>query len=98
MLWNEVIELGNLTQTIVSGEPINSYTYRKIFADKQSVRQNEFYEAKQLGLKPQLMFVIRSIEFKNDERLKYKSKEYEIIRTFDKGETIEVICGALNNG
>ena len=98
MLWNEVIELGNLTQTIVSGEPINSYTYRKIFADKQSVRQNEFYEAKQLGLTPQLMFVIRSIEFKNDERLKYKSKEYEIIRTFDKGETIEVICGALNNG
>jgi len=98
MLWNEVIELGNLTQTIVSGEPINSYTYRKIFADKQSVRQNEFYEAKQLGLKPQLMFVIRSIEFKNDERLKYKSKEYEIIRMYDKGETVELICGALNNG
>jgi SPP1 family predicted phage head-tail adaptor len=62
------------------------------------VRQNEFYEAKQLGLKPQLMFVIRSIEFKNDERLKYKSKEYEIIRMYDKGETVELICGALNNG
>lgn len=98
MLWNDVIELGNLSQTIVSGEAINTYTYRTVFADKQSVRQSEHYEAKQLGLKPELMFVIRSTEFSNDERLKYKSKEYEIIRMYDKGETLELVCGALNNG
>lgn len=98
MLWNEAIELGNLSQTIVSGEPINSYTYRTVFADKQSIRQSEFYEAKQNGLKPELMFVIRSTEFSNDERVRYKSKEYEVIRVYDKGETLELVCGALNNG
>ena len=98
MLWNEVIELGNLSQTVVSGEVVNSYTYRKVFADKQSVRQNEYYEAKQIGLKPELMFVIRSSEFNNEERIKYNLKEYEILRTYDKGETIELVCGALNNG
>ena len=98
MLFNEVIELGNLTETISYGEVISSYTYRTIFADKQSVRQSEHYEARQIGLKPELMFVIRSSEFANDERLKYKNKVYEIIRTFDKGETIELVCGALNNG
>ncbi len=98
MLWNDVIELGSLSQSIVNGEAINSYTYRKVFADKQSVRQSEFYEAKQIGLKPELMFVIRSIEYDNDERIRFKNKEYEILRTFDKGETIEITCGALNNG
>lgn len=98
MLFNEVIELGNLTETISYGEVISSYTYRTIFADKQSVRQSEHYEARQIGLKPELMFVIRSSEFSNDERVRYESKEYEILRVFDKGETIELVCGALNNG
>ena len=98
MLWNEVIELGNLSQTIVSGEAINAYTYRTVYADKQSVRQSEHYEARQIGLKPELMFVVRSSEFSNDERVRYESKEYEILRVFDKGETIELVCGALNNG
>lgn len=98
MLWNEVIELGNLSQTVVSGEVINSYTYRTVYADKQSVRQSEHYEARQIGLKPELMFVIRSSEFSNDERVRYESKEYEILRVFDKGEMIELVCGALNNG
>lgn len=98
MLWNEVIYLGNLTETVVYGEVVPLYTYKMVFADKQSVRQNEYYEAKQIGLKPELMFVVRSSEFSNEERIKYNLKEYEILRTYDKGETIELVCGALNNG
>ena len=98
MLWNEVIELGNVTQTIVFGEPVDTVTYRSVFADKQSVRQTEFYEAKQLDLAPEVMFVVRSIEFQNDEFVRWKDKVYRIIRTFDKGETIELVVGALNNG
>lgn len=98
MLWNEVIELGNVTQTIVYGEPIDTVTYRSVFADKQSVRQTEFYEAKQLDLAPEVMFVVRSVEFAQDEFVRWKGKVYRIIRTFDKGETIELVVGALNNG
>lgn len=98
MLWHEVIELGNVTQTIVFGEPVDTVTYRSVFADKQSVRQTEFYEAKQLDLAPEVMFVVRSIEFQNDEFVRWKDKPYRIIRTFDKGETIELVVGALNNG
>ena len=98
MLWNEVIELGNVTQAIVYGEPVDTVTYRSVFADKQSVRQTEFYEARQLDLKPEVMFVVRSVEFSNDEFVRWNSKEYRIIRTFDKGETIELVVGALNNG
>lgn len=98
MLWNELIELGNVTQAIVYGEPVDTVTYRSVFADKQSVRQTEFYEARQLDLKPEVMFVVRSAEFSNDEFVRWNSKEYRIIRTFDKGETIELVVGALNNG
>ena len=98
MLWNEVIELGNVTQAIVYGEPIDTVTYRSVFADKQSVRQTEFYEARQLDLAPEVMFVVRSVEFAQDEFVRWKDKVYRIIRTFDKGETIELVVGALNNG
>ena len=89
-MWRDVIDLGNLTETIVYGEPIQSMVYRQVFANKKSVRQSEFYQAANVGLKPELVFEVNSFEFSNDERIKYNDKEYSIIRVYDKGETTEL--------
>ena len=89
-MWRDVIDLGNLTETIVYGEPIQSMEWREVFANKKSVRQSEFYQASNVGLKPELVFEIRSIEFSNDEKVRYNGKEYSIIRAYDKGETTEL--------
>ena len=32
-MWKEIIELGNMTETIVYGEPIQAMTYREVFAN-----------------------------------------------------------------
>jgi SPP1 family predicted phage head-tail adaptor len=94
VMWKEVIELGNLTETIVKGEPVQSMVYRKVFANKKSVRLTEFYQAANAGLKPELIFEIRSFEFNNDEKVRYcigeTVKEYSIIRVYDKGEITEL--------
>ncbi len=90
MLYKDVIKLGNLIETIVKGEPIESFEWREVYANKKSVRQSEFYQAANVGLKPELMFEIRSIEFSNDEKVKYNGKEYFIIRYYDKGEVTEL--------
>lgn len=89
-MWRDVIELGNRVETIEYGEVINSKEFRKVYADKQSVRQSEFYQGASTGLKPELMFVIRSIEFENDEYVRHEGKEYTIVRAYDKGENIEL--------
>ena len=98
MNWRDVVELGNATESVAYGEPIYTYTFRQVYANKKSVRQNEFYQASSLGLKPELMFEVRSEEYQNDERLKYDSKEYAIVRAYDKGEVTELTVAAFVGG
>lgn len=96
MRWSDVIELGAVTETLTLGEVIESVTYREVFANKLSVRSKEYYEARTLDLKPELMFEIRSSEYDGEEKLKHETKVYEIIRTYDKGEITELICAAAH--
>lgn len=102
MLFNAVINLisnsSNTTNNI--GDPIPTPTSREVFADKQSIRQSEFYQAAATGLRPEIMFVIRTIDYNQESQLQYNNKTYEIIRTYDKGgEFIELVCqGIVNKG
>ena len=97
-MWKDVIELGNMTEIIEYGEPIQSMVYREVFANKKSVRQSEFYQAAVAGLKPELLFEVRSIEYGSDKKLKYNSKVYDIIRTYDKGEITELTVSSFVGG
>lgn len=93
-MWKDVIELGNMTETIVHGEPIQTMVYREVFAQRMAVKRSEFYQAANAGLKPELVLMIRSDEFTNDEKVRYpignNGKVYAIIRAYDKGETTEL--------
>ena len=88
--WDEMIELGNLVETIVKGEPVQSYEWREVYANRKSIRQSEFYQAGNIGLKPELMFEVHSFEFNNDEKVKFEGQEYSIIRAYDRGEVTEL--------
>ena len=89
--WDEMIELGDYVEEIIKGETIKSIKWNKVYANKKSVRQSEFYEARNLGLKPELVFEVHSFEFNNLEKVRYKNEEYDIIRVYDKGEITEII-------
>ena len=101
MLFREVINLISTSEGTNSlGDPIKIFVESEnIFADKQSIRQSEFYQAAAIGLKPEITLVIRTIEYNQESLLKYNSKKYNIIRTYEKdNEFIELICnGVVNN-
>ncbi len=100
MLFSDVIELISITYTENDmGDIIEQENSRQVFANKKSIRQNEFYQAAASGLKPEIMFEIRSIEYNGEKKLIYNNKEYVIIRTYDKNNEItELICqGVVNN-
>lgn len=99
MLFRDVISLITVTTTENElGDTIEVSTERQVFADKQSVRQSEFYQAAATGLRPELMFVVRTIEYNGETKLKYNGKEYSIIRTYDKdGELTELVCQGVVN-
>ena len=101
MLFREVINLISTSEGTNSlGDPIKIFVESEnIFADKQSIRQSEFYQAAAVGLKPEITLVIRTIEYNQESLLKFNGKKYNIIRTYEKdNEFIELICnGVVNN-
>jgi SPP1 family predicted phage head-tail adaptor len=99
MLFRDVIELITITPIENDmGDIIETPVEREVFADKQSIRQSEFYQAAATGLRPELMFVVRSIDYNQEPKLKHGDKTYTIIRTYDKdGELTELICHGVVN-
>ena len=97
MLWNDVIDLISMTEgKDAFGGLTKSPTKKRVFADRQSVGRNEFYAAMQTGLRPEVVFVIMSVDYANESRLEYAGKNYDIIRTYSKdGERTELICAGV---
>jgi SPP1 family predicted phage head-tail adaptor len=76
--------------------PWGQVASRTVFADKKSIRQSEFYQSQATGLRPDLMFIVRSVDYNDETKLVYDSKRYNIIRTHSKnGEFVELICQGI---
>lgn len=81
-----------------AGDAIRTVTRRETFAEKNSVRQSEHYQASANGLKLELTFIIWAAEYKNELRLEYEGTTYAISRSFErKDEKLELICAGLVN-
>ncbi len=94
-MWTEIIELGKVTETTIHGEVVQSIEYKTVYANKKSVKYSEFYQAAMAGLKPELVFEINSFEYDNEDKVRYNDKEYAIIRTYEKGEVIELTVSSF---
>jgi SPP1 family predicted phage head-tail adaptor len=77
------------------GDDIKSKIYKSVFANKKPIKSNEFYQAAATRIKPSLMFEISTIDYDEQELLRYDSKEYTIIRTYAQDEKIELVCESL---
>lgn len=101
MMWRDVVELIDESASVNDiGDQVFAETSTQVFANKKSVRQSEFYQAFAHGLRPELMFEIRSIEYSNQTSLRYKNKQYTILRTFSKNDEVTelVVSGIVPKG
>ena len=99
-MWRDVIELGNYVETTVNGEVIQTPTYTQVYAMRKGVNRREFYDAHLAGLKPEIIFKIRSQDFSNHDIVRYIGKIYPIVRAYENGEftelTVKAPVGTLN--
>lgn len=98
MLFRDVIKLIAVDSNATNdyGDPIDTESERTVFANKKSIRQSEFYQAMATGLKPVIMFEIRTIDYDNEEILEFDSVRYKIEREYSKNDEIsEIICSGL---
>ena len=73
----------------------NPPSRRTVFGNEKSVRQSEYYQASAQGLKPEITFEIHSLEYAEEKLIEFNQKEYRILRSYKKGEIIELICSGV---
>lgn len=69
----------------------SSKTSKKCYAKKQSIKTNEFYNAIEIGIIPSVEFVIKRLNYNNEEELEWNSDRYSIIRTIDSKNKFDIV-------
>lgn len=82
-----------------NGDSITIPKERKVLAHISSIKQSEFYQAQVNGLKPEIVFIIRSFEYNGEMTIRQGIKKYKLLRAFNRidGNTELVCIGVVNN-
>jgi SPP1 family predicted phage head-tail adaptor len=93
-MYNEVISLVTVEETSNEvGDLVKTRTEKDVFVELKSIGQTEFYQAKALGLKPEIKFILADYYDYNDEKLIiYNGKDYTVLRTYRNNNELEIVC------
>lgn len=100
-----------ITITLISDDPTAhgvfdtpTETRREVMAEVRSITRNEAYQARSLGLSPEIVFVISDYaDYEGESRVLWNEIEYKVIRTYtgsrsgEREEEIELICERSNH-
>ena len=98
-MFDSVITLISETYTVDEyGDTVATPAEKTVFAEVKSIGQNEFYQAKAVGLKPEIKFVIADFaDYSGEKLLKYTpfggtEETYTILRTYRTKYNLEIVC------
>jgi SPP1 family predicted phage head-tail adaptor len=94
MYFSDKITLRKETVTLDEyGDSAYTYTDTTVFADVKSVTRSEFYSASMAGIKIDIVFAVHAEDYNNQTIVTYGTTQYNIVRTYKKGEGIvELNC------
>lgn len=58
------------------------YSENHIFCEEKSVKYSEFYQAQAVGLKPEIVLKVNTIDYNKEQFVKYEEEEYTVLRTY----------------
>lgn len=69
----------------------SSETNTKCYAKAQSVKTNEFYSAVEVGLTPSVEFVIKKLNYNEEEEITWNDTRYKVIRTIEPKNKFDIV-------
>lgn len=87
-LLKKIVRTDELGQKISSG-----YEDREVYVCKRSVRQSEFYQAAQQGMKPDFVLEMSAFDYNEETLVELNGRKYTVYRTYERDdEQIELYC------
>jgi SPP1 family predicted phage head-tail adaptor len=97
MRYNKIIHLISTTITQDDwGNEVEERTEREVFANENSIGSSEYYNAASQGLRPEVKFEIRSIEYAGEKEIKFDGDIYNIIQSQSLGAKTILTCEKVN--
>ena len=91
MNFNDVITLINVTLTLDDiNQEIEEITENVVFANRNSIAQNEFFQAGRDGIKSAFRFDINTLDYNNETKIVYNDETYYVYRVYEKGDYTEL--------
>lgn len=69
----------------------SSNSSKKIYAKKQSVKTNEFYNAIQVGITPSIEFVIKKSNYSGEKEIEWSGDTYQITRVIEPKNKFDIV-------
>ena len=79
--FDDTIKLRKITPTITDGFATQTVTTREVWADRQSATRQEYYAAAAVTRRIDVIFVVNTIDFADEEELEYNGDVYDIVDT-----------------
>lgn len=97
---NELVHLVSvrLTTDSMGNSVTKDEKMTKVFAQKKSVSQREYFSAAQEGFRPELVLKVWSHEYSGQKYVICDNERYEIYRTFEKNGAAELYLRKCING
>ena len=90
---DKIILRKTATTSDAEGYPLEIYTDNIVWANFKSVARTEFYSANANGINASIMFVVHVEDWGNQTVIIHNNKQYNVIRSYQKGAgTVEITC------
>jgi SPP1 family predicted phage head-tail adaptor len=64
-----------------------------VYADKKPIPQSEFFAAGQNGIRPAMMFLVRTQEYNDQKKIRCEERTYSVYRVYERPDGMtELYC------
>lgn len=93
MYYSDRITLRTVTKTLANGAYTTTYSDKEVWADRRSVKRQEFYSALAAGRSADIVFAVHADDYANQAEVTYDGQSYKVLRSYQTGpDEVELTC------
>lgn len=93
MYYSDRLTLRTVTKTLANGAYTTTYADKEVWADRRSVKRQEFYSALAAGRSADIVFAVHADDYANQTEVTYDGQSYKVLRSYQTGpDEVELTC------
>jgi SPP1 family predicted phage head-tail adaptor len=93
LYYSDRLTLRTVTKTLANGAYTTTHSDKEVWADRRSVKRQEFYSALAAGRSADIVFAVNADDYKNQTVVVYGGLVYSVMRSYQTSpDEVELTC------